>query len=176
MKTYPLALLLIFSSLSSVHALEGVVRELPPGRSLRAGAVHDTKATPSEGSMTGFEIAYAQDMYPMDQMGVKYTYLSSSAVEHNSFLLFFEDRYALTEILSIYGTSGIGYMLTDRSDAENREGLIGVLGLGLLLDLEGPWSVYTSAEYSFGSQHFWVDGDDEAKRNLQVSLGLRWTF
>lgn len=176
MKMRTIGLLLCLSSLAATHAQEAIVNQVPPGRNLRAGIVHDNEATPSKGSMTGLEITYAQNMYPFDQMGLKYAHMSSSSVEHNSFLLFFEDRYALTETLSVYGTSGIGYMLTDLSNAQNKDGWMGVLGLGLLLDLEGPWMLYASAEYALSTERLWVDGDSLAKRNLQFTLGVRWAF
>jgi len=167
------AVLLVSSVVCAQH---GLVDQTPTDQNLRFGVVHDTRATPSRGSATGFEIGYAQQVLPLDQMAFTFSHLSKGPVEHNSVLLTFEEHYNLAGSLKLYGTSGIGYMFTDLDNASNREGLIGKLGLGLLFEACSRTAFYAEVSYLLGSRNLWVDGRSMDSYNVTVSAGLRWFY
>ncbi len=166
--------LLLVSSVA--YAQHGMVDQTPVDQNIRLGVVHDREVTPSGASATGIEIGYAQQMLPLDQMVFTFSHLGKGQVEHNSMLISFEDHYKLAANLKLYGTSGIGYMITDLENGSERTGLIGKLGVGLLLETCSRSALYAEVSYQLSGKDLWFNGDRMDNDNMLFSAGLRWFY
>ena len=167
---------LTLASLSFARAQENLVLQQPVDPNLRFGVTYDHRVTPSGTHGVGFEIGYAQRIYPLDQMVITYGHMSRASVEQNYVIIAFEEHYPLTERLSLYGNSGVGFMKTDIDNQSNREGIFGKIALGIFAPVCSSSTLYAEAQYQIAEKRLWVDRGSFDRQNVLFSIGFRYAF
>lgn len=152
-----------------------VVTDTPQTQTARLALLVDPRGDLDRDPVFGFQIGYAQKIYPIDQMVISYGHSSSSDFEQNFFLLSFEEHYPLLPGFAAYGQSGLGFLWTDDKVGDaDREALFGQLGLGVIYQPPSRWAFFGEVNYSIATKSVWLDGQDLENRNLQFLLGVRY--
>ena len=165
-----LAFILILSS-AAVFAAESA-----PAPSVRAGAIYVPDHTPDKSSSLGFELGYASPVFPFENMTFTWGHVSRSELEHNTFLLNFEDSYPLAEKLYLYGSSGIGVVLLDQKPGPDKNSAMGRLALGTRVHLCSRIALFAEANFLIALDNVWFNGDELKNRTWQYVAGLQYKF
>lgn len=173
------ALLLICTPLFT-RAQTVFERHAPEGQNVRLAWAIDADGGTNGDDFSGFEVAYASKIYPLDQMGISYAYNNPDGSLMHTFMLFIEEFYPITAGFKFYGVAGIGYMQTDFANGFNNgdsTGWVGKLGAGGVYDLNESFDLYAEFAYLASDRNLWLDGDNAtASENWSALLGFRFKY
>ncbi|MCC5849648.1 MAG: outer membrane beta-barrel protein [Verrucomicrobia bacterium] len=176
-KTTQLFCTVLFAATFARVSAQPFVDQTPFNQNVRLGAVLELEGDASGDEVWGFEVGYAQRIYPIDQMVFSFGHVASSDLEQNYFLVSFEQQFPINSKIAPYGTSGIGYIWNDDKIGDaNREALYGKVGAGVIFLVAPRWSVVAELNYRFARDSVWLDEDGFHNTNWQTVLGLRYSF
>lgn len=154
-----------------------IIEQTPLHQNVRVAGVLDRNADLDKDTVLGFEVGYAQAIYPIDQMVFSFGHISSSDLEQNYFILSFEQHFKLNPTLAPYGATGIGYIWNDdKRGTENRESIYGKVAGGLIFQAAPRVALYGEVSYLVADKSIWLDGPGFENTNFQVTFGLRYSF
>lgn len=144
---------------------------------VRAAALYAPDYTRGEEGVWGFELSYASPVFPFENMSFSWGHISSNDIEHNYFLLNFEDSYALPlKNLHLVGGSGVGVILADENPGPDKEAALGRLSVGLRYDCSATVSLFADANFLIAHKDVFVDGRSHDNKTWQYLLGLQYRF
>jgi hypothetical protein len=157
---------------------EGTTRKLADkGAAVRVGAIHAPNHSARQTATLGFELGYASPVFPFENMSFTWGHLSRNELEHNYFLLNFEDSYPLSaDRLALYGSSGIGAILLDQKPGPDKTAAVGRLAVGLRQTLSNTLALFAEANFMISYENMWVDGTSLENRHWQYVAGIQYRF
>ncbi len=176
-KTSRLFCTVLFAATFARVSAQAIVDQTPLNQNVRLGAILEWEGDASGDEVWGFEVGYAQRIYPIDQMFFSFGHVASSDLEQNYFLLGFEQQFAINSRIAPYGTSGVGYIWNDDKIGDaNNESLFGKVGAGVIVVVCPGWSVIAEVNYQIARDSMWLDEDGFHNTNWQTIFGLRYSF
>lgn len=176
-RIFPLFSMLMLAGLVNAQT---VFEEHPPiGQNVRLAWAIDADDGVDSGRYSGFEVAYASEIYPLDQIVVSYTFASPNESSKHAVGFSLEEFYPLAETFKLYGIAGFGYMWTDFAEGEigDPTGWFGKVGGGAILVLTESFDLYAELAYFASDRNLWYDGDNAvASTNLNALLGFRFKY
>ncbi|MDF3128701.1 hypothetical protein P0Y35_05785 [Kiritimatiellaeota bacterium B1221] len=151
----------------------------PVGQNVRLAWAIDADDGVDDGQYSGFEFAYASQIYPLDQMIISYSFASPNDSSKHAVGLSLEEFYPLAENFKLYGVAGFGYMWTDFAEGEigDSTGWFGKFGGGAIFVLNDAFDLYAELAYFASDRDLWYDGDNAvASTNLNALLGFRFKY
>jgi hypothetical protein len=151
------------------------VRQAP---AVRAAALYAPDYTRGNEGMWGFELSYASPNFPFENMSFSWGHISSNDIEHNYFLLNFEDSYALAlENLHLVGGSGLGAILAHEKPGSDKTALLGRLSVGLRYDSCQTLSFFADVNFLISYEDVFLDGrHSHDNKAWQYLLGVIYRF
>lgn len=156
-----------------------VFEEHPPiDPNIRVALDADANGGTNGDDFSGFEVGYASEIYPLDQMVISYGYGNPDDNAYHRILYSLEEFYPLTETFKLYGVAGLGYMWTDFSDSYgDSNGWYGKIGGGAIMTLNDSFDLYAELAYLASNHDIWMDGDNGAtSENWNALLGFRFKY
>lgn len=174
-------LILSAASLLTLSAQPLITEDMmPQGENIRAGIVFDLDRSITNGDdYHGFTVAYASEIYPLDQMVISYTHLIPEDSTMRQVLLTIEEYYPINDKVSPYGAVGGGYIWTDydSSFTAASHGWFGKLGAGVLVELNDRYDFFAELAYTVSTEDLWLEGTNGVtSNNTQLLLGVRMNY
>lgn len=180
MKSFRFLPVLLLLSAPLISKAQNVFERHPPeGENVRLAWAIDADGGTNGDDFSGFEVAYASEMYPLDQMGISYAYANPDGSAMHTLMLFLEEFYPITESFKFYGVAGVGYMWTDYANGVSGDstGWVGKLGAGMVYDLTDAFDLYAELAYLASDRDLWLDGDNAVdSENWNALLGFRFKY
>lgn len=177
LKRIPALLLIALSPL--IHAQPLLDHHNPRGQNVRLAWSVDLDGGVDGDEWKGFEVAYASEIYPLDQLVVSFAHHNYERQNSNSLLFSIEEFYHISQTLVPYGVAGIGYKWTDFAAGAGgqKDGMLFKIGTGLLLKLCEPFHLYAEVSYNISDRYIWLNGSDGVTaQNWQGLLGFRFNY
>ena len=150
------------------------VRQAP---SVRAAALYAPDYTRGSEGVWGFELGYASPNFPFENMSFSWGHISSNDIQHNYFLLNFEDSYPLPiENLSLVGGSGLGVILADEDPGPDTNSALGRLSVGFRYDACSAVSLFADVNFLIAYDDVFLDGRSHDNKTWQYLIGLTYRF
>ncbi len=160
-----------------LHAEKAAYTQPHPAATLRVGAIYAPDHSARQTSTLGFELGYASPVFPFENMIFTWGHLSRNELEHNYFLLNFEDSYPLIDdTLALYGSSGVGVVTLDQKPGVDKTAAAGRLALGLRQKMSDTLSLFAEANFMISYENMWVDGTSLENRHWQYVAGIQYRF
>ncbi len=173
----PALLLILLSSLA--HAQPLLEDHDPTNQNVRFAWSLDADGGVDGDEWKAFEVAYASEIYPLDQFIVSFAHYNYDDKQANSLLFSIEEHYPLSERLVPYGVAGIGYIWNDTSGNASvaNHGILLKLGTGLLYKLCESFHLYAEIAFLTSDRDLWLDDDTTTtSQNWQGLLGFRFNY
>ena len=150
----------------------------PKDQNVRLAWSIDTNGGVGNDWGNGFEAAYAQRIYPLDQLIVSYSYHNPMDLNIHTVMFSIEELYPISETVVPYGVAGAGYRWSDRRHESIRnDGLVLKLGAGMRFSLTESWDLYGEFAYQLSDKHLFPKGrDDSNSFNWQSLIGFRFNY
>ncbi|MCC5844998.1 MAG: hypothetical protein JJU05_12160 [Verrucomicrobia bacterium] len=143
---------------------------------VRAAALYAPDYTRGQEGVWGFELGYASPIFPFENMSFSWGHISSNDIQHNYFLLNFEDSYRLIENVYLVGGSGLGVILADEKPGPDKEAALGRLSVGFRYDACSAVSLFADANFLIASKDVFLDGRSHDNKTWQYLIGLQYRF
>jgi len=143
---------------------------------VRAAALYAPDYTRGQEGVWGFELGYASPVFPFENMSFSWGHISSNDIQHNYFLLNFEDSYRLVENLYLVGGSGVGVVLADEKPGPNNETALGRLAVGFRYDTCSAVSLFADVNFLIAHNDVFLDGRSHDNKTWQYLIGLQYRF
>lgn len=151
----------------------------PEGENVRLAWAIDVDGGTNGDDFSGVEVAYASEIYPLDQMGISFAYANPDGTSMHTVMLFLEEFYPITASFKFYGVAGLGYMWTDFAAGVDGDstGWVGKIGGGAILDLTESFDLYAELAYLASDRDLWLDGENAVdSENWGALLGFRFKY
>ncbi|MGA0368803.1 MAG: hypothetical protein ACO3N7_05070 [Kiritimatiellia bacterium] len=170
---------IFFASSAWVNAQTVFEQHPPVGENVRLAWAIDADGGVNGDEFKGFEVAYASEIYPLDQMLISFTNSNPEGNSQQTVMLAVEEYYPIAESFKFYGVAGLGYMWTDFSAESGGDstGWVGKIGGGGILTLSEALDLYAEIAYYGSDRNLWLDGPNAVdSQNWGALLGLRFKY
>lgn len=179
MKLLKRTALLLLTTPFILNAQSLLEQHSPEGQNVRLAWAVDADGGVDDGEYEGFEVAYASEIYPLDQMVISYGYSNPDGNSMHSVLLSVEEFYPIANKFKLYGVAGFGYIWTDYAAGVSGDstGWFGKIGLGGIFELNDRFDLYAEIAYLASDRDLWLDGSDAVdSTNANALLGFRLKY